>query len=67
MSYKDKTLYCIDCKKNYVFTVENQEYLASKGYPNEPVRCIPCRQARRNPHAQSENNVLTTRSSGYFK
>ncbi len=68
MSFKDKVLHCIDCKKDYIFTAENQEYLASKGYPNEPIRCIPCRQARRNPHASTENSAATTtRSGSYFR
>ena len=68
MSYKDKLLHCIDCNKDYIFTVASQELLASKGYPNEPVRCPACRRARRNPNAQIDNNEKSTiRSASYFR
>jgi CxxC-x17-CxxC domain-containing protein len=47
MAYTEKSLVCSDCGKTFAFTVEEQEFYASKGFTNEPKRCPPCRQARK--------------------
>ncbi|MBR6609117.1 MAG: zinc-ribbon domain containing protein [Oscillospiraceae bacterium] len=46
--YQDKTLVCKDCGKEFVFTAGEQEFYAEKGFTNEPQRCKPCREARKN-------------------
>jgi DNA-directed RNA polymerase subunit RPC12/RpoP len=47
MEYKDKTLVCKDCGKDFVFTSGEQAFYAEKGFQNEPVRCPDCRKARK--------------------
>jgi len=47
MAFQEKQLQCSDCGKTFPFTVEEQEFFASKGYTNEPKRCPTCRQNRR--------------------
>ena len=47
MGFEDKTLECADCGVSFVFSAEEQEFFASKGYTNEPKRCPACRQARK--------------------
>ena len=47
MSYVDKTLACADCGKGFTFSVSEQELFASRGYVNEPKRCLECREAKR--------------------
>ena len=47
MSYTDKPLTCVECNASFTFTVEDQEYHASRGFTNEPKRCPECRTARR--------------------
>ncbi|MEQ4488165.1 MAG: CxxC-x17-CxxC domain-containing protein [Dehalococcoides mccartyi] len=47
MVLQEKTLTCLDCGKNFVFTVEEQEFFASKGYTNEPKRCPDCCRKKR--------------------
>ncbi|UCE19558.1 MAG: zinc-ribbon domain-containing protein [Gemmatimonadota bacterium] len=46
----DKTITCQDCDKDFVFTEEEQNYYAEKGF-QDPKRCKSCRMARkrRNP------------------
>ena len=44
---KEKVIKCKDCGTDFVFTVEEQEFFASKGFENEPQRCKPCRIARK--------------------
>ena len=45
--YQDRDLTCVECNQTFVFTADDQQYHADKGYTNEPKRCTSCRQARR--------------------
>ncbi|TET40078.1 MAG: zinc-binding protein [Dehalococcoidia bacterium] len=47
MSFVDKSLQCSDCGTSFTFSAEEQEFFASKGYTNEPKRCLSCREARK--------------------
>jgi len=47
MNYQDKTIQCSDCGTTFTFTADEQELFASRGYTNEPKRCMTCRQARK--------------------
>ena len=51
--YVDKTLVCRDCGVNFVFSVGEQEFFASRGYMNEPGRCPECRAARKDNSASA--------------
>ncbi len=53
MSFADKTLQCVDCGMDFVFTAEEQEFFATKGYTNEPKRCLTCRRTRRTRRSDS--------------
>lgn len=48
MEYQDKAIKCKDCGEEFVFTANEQEFYASKGFTNEPQRCKSCRDARKN-------------------
>ena len=50
MALADKTLTCADCGSEFIFTVGEQEFFASRGYVNEPKRCASCRSSRRSEH-----------------
>lgn len=45
--YADKTIVCKDCGEEFIFTAGEQEFYAEKGFQNEPLRCAPCRKARK--------------------
>ena len=45
--YQDKTLNCLDCRAEFTFSADDQQYHAEKGYTNEPKRCPSCRAGRR--------------------
>ena len=47
MGFQDKTLQCADCGADFIFTAQEQEFFASKGFTNEPKRCLACRQNRK--------------------
>jgi CxxC-x17-CxxC domain-containing protein len=52
VEFSDKTLSCVDCGADFVFTAGEQEFYASRGFTNEPKRCKSCRDNRKQ---QSEN------------
>ncbi len=47
MSFQEKSIECSDCGATFTFSVEEQEFFASKGYTNDPKRCPSCREARK--------------------
>jgi len=47
LDFQDKSIQCSDCGADFTFTASEQEYFASKGFTNEPKRCLPCRQAKK--------------------
>jgi CxxC-x17-CxxC domain-containing protein len=42
---QDRTLTCRDCGMDFVFSVGEQQFFASKGLANDPQRCPTCRAA----------------------
>ena len=46
-TFTDKTLKCMECQQDFTYTVAEQELHQSLGYQNEPKRCTPCREAKR--------------------
>ena len=46
-SFTDKTLKCIECGSDFTYAASEQELHQSLGYQNEPKRCNPCRDAKR--------------------
>jgi len=45
--FTDKTLACVDCGVDFIFSADDQEFHASRGFTNEPKRCPDCRRARK--------------------
>jgi CxxC-x17-CxxC domain-containing protein len=54
MSFEDKTLTCTDCGQEFVFSADEQELFQTRGYTNEPKRCLDCRATRKQ---NSSNNM----------
>ena len=46
MDYTDRTLKCIDCGKEFVFTADEQLFFKLKGFTNDPKRCKDCKAKR---------------------
>jgi len=46
-TFADKTLKCLECGQDFIYTAAEQELHQSLGYQNEPKRCTPCREAKR--------------------
>ncbi len=59
MSFEDKSIQCSDCGATFAFTSGEQEFFASKGFTNEPKRCVECRRVKKD---QSRSNTYSTSS-----
>lgn len=57
MSFEDKTLRCVECDAEFVFSAAEQEFHAQKGYTHDPKRCPSCREARRSNRYGSGPNA----------
>ncbi len=47
MALSDKTLICVECGGEFIFTAGEQEFFNTRGFSNEPKRCRSCRAVRR--------------------
>ena len=65
MALTDKNLVCRDCGKEFVFTTGEQEFYSQKGFQNEPVRCSPCRQARKKERSTAATQTREPTRSSY--
>ena len=48
---QDKTIYCKDCERDFLFTAGEQGFYLEKNLLNEPQRCPDCREQRRRERA----------------
>ena len=44
--FEDKTILCIDCARNFVWTSGEQVFYRDKQLQNPPKRCKECKQAK---------------------
>lgn len=60
MAFKDKTIVCRDCGKDFTWTASEQEFYQSKGFENEPVRCPSCRALKKARMGNGNYQRVTT-------
>jgi CxxC-x17-CxxC domain-containing protein len=46
MEFQDKTLKCVDCGNDFIFTAGEQLFFHDKQFKNEPKRCKNCKTQR---------------------
>jgi len=46
MEFQDKTLDCVDCGAQFVWTAGEQLFFADKNFKNQPKRCKTCKAKR---------------------
>jgi CxxC-x17-CxxC domain-containing protein len=46
MTYQDRSLTCVQCGSEFIFTADDQQFHAGRGY-QDPKRCPTCRAERR--------------------
>jgi CxxC-x17-CxxC domain-containing protein len=50
MGFEDRTLTCVQCGAQFVFSAGEQEFFAQRGLASEPRRCAGCRKAAKGKH-----------------
>ena len=72
MEFQDKTLKCVDCGADFVFTAGEQLFFHDKQFKNEPKRCKACkgkrmsqvgRNATPNHHGSGNYQKVETRAT----
>jgi len=56
--YTDKNLNCVDCGGTFLFSADDQEFYARKGFTNEPKRCKPCRDKRKSASGEGRERTF---------
>lgn len=56
---KDKTIKCIDCGTEFLFTVREQQFYKEHDLNNEPKRCKQCRDKRKKEKRNFDNKNNT--------
>jgi CxxC-x17-CxxC domain-containing protein len=46
MEFQDKSLRCVDCGEEFIWTAGEQLFFADKQFKNEPKRCKSCKAVR---------------------
>jgi CxxC-x17-CxxC domain-containing protein len=59
MELQDRTLTCMDCGAEFVFTVGEQIFFRDKNFKNEPKRCKSCKTVRNQALGGSRARVET--------
>src|SRR5882724_7911048 len=59
--FQDRTLKCVDCSADFVFTAGEQQFYHDKNFTNEPRRCKNCKAKRQSGSGERGGN----RGSGY--
>lgn len=46
IEFQDRSILCVDCGQDFIWTAGEQLFFHDKGLRNEPKRCKPCKQAK---------------------
>jgi len=65
MSYEDKTLTCVQCSKEFVFSAGEQAFYAEKNFSSPPKRCKACRKLRRQGRSNDPTSYGEYRSPSF--
>ena len=58
--FQDRTLTCIDCGADFIFTAGEQNFFHDKAFKNEPKRCKACKSKRQGGVAAGGGRTETT-------
>ena len=58
MDFNDKTLKCVICAENFVFSAGEQIFFREKQFQHEPKHCKKCKARLENVHRRRETSVI---------
>src|SRR5215510_9365317 len=56
-STEDKSITCVDCGEEFLFTAGEQAFYRERGLTNEPTRCKNCREKRKANRGSSAGSM----------
>lgn len=59
LEFEDKTIVCIDCPYDFVWTAGEQAFFHDKNLQNPPKRCKPCKRLKNDRLAAIETAQMT--------
>ncbi len=59
MEFQDRTLVCVECHQEFIFTAGEQLFYHDKNFKNEPKRCKACKTKRAGPTGEVGVKVET--------
>ena len=62
MEFTDKTLTCVDCGEDFLFSAGEQRFFADRDFRNDPKRCKACK-SRRTVAAPTETHIFLKRET----
>jgi len=60
MEFVDKTLKCVDCGNEFIFTAGEQLFFHDKQFKNDPKRCKQCKSKRSRSGGGVRSETRTT-------
>jgi len=60
MDYIDRTLTCVDCGAEFIFTAGEQLFFVDKQFTNDPKRCKQCKAKRASGRSRVRTETRTT-------
>jgi len=58
--FQDRTLKCVDCGSDFIFTAGEQSFFHDKNFRNEPKRCRACKMKRQGAPAPGGHGRVET-------
>ena len=58
MDFRDKTLKCVICAEEFVFSAGEQMFFSEKQFQHEPKHCKKCKARRENVRQRHESSVI---------
>ena len=59
MGYTDRTLTCVDCGAEFIFTAGEQLFFVDKQFTNDPRRCKQCKAKRASGRSRVRTETRT--------
>ncbi len=66
MELTEKLLYCVECQKNFIFSISEQKYYQEKGFLHPPKRCKQCRPVKTFSSDNENNHYENLDQSNYI-
>lgn len=51
--FEDKEIICVDCSEPFIWEAGAQAFFQDKGLTNQPKRCAPCKETKRQRVAEA--------------